>query len=185
MARLRTGAILAAAALAAVPATAAAQDRDALNQRFGTPRVLLTAAEAERLRAILVEQTAETEGGDAADQAPQKPALALENTTPTSNGASEPADPAPPPGPVQLDALVYLGPGTWTFWLDGKRFTPGRAPRGFTVERVTNRSVTLRWRPGGQRSYRFTLRPRQTFIPARGKVVDGAARTGTSGAADG
>lgn len=156
-----------------------AQERDSLTQRFGTQRLLLTAEEAERLRAIFVERTAATTRTEPDSQnhvAPAEPAIMV-----TDEPGTESDEPPPPPDPVKLDALVYIGPDTWSFWLDGNRFTPRRTPVGFTVERVTGKAVRLRWRPHDQRTYVFTLKPRQRFDPATRQVLDNASLTGEDG----
>jgi len=155
--------------------SAPAQERDSLTQRFGTQRLLLTAEEAERLRAIFVERTAATTRTEPDSQnhvAPAEPAIMV-----TDEAGTEADEPPPPPDPVKLDALVYIGPDTWSFWLDGNRFTPRRTPAGFTVERVTGTAVRLRWRPHEQRTYVFTLKPRQRFDPATRQVLDNASLT--------
>jgi len=174
----------------AMAAPAAAQARDSLTQRFGTPRLMLTSAEAERLRALFVERTATADrSAPITDSAPQ-PDLPVVTAALTDGGngadTAAAAPQQPPPDPVQLDALVYVGPDTWSFWLNGKHFTPRRSPDPFTVERVTGRAVTLRWEPGTGRTHVFTLKPRQTFDPASGRVTDGASLTADEGAeADG
>jgi len=171
--RVRRGppvaAVLTVLALAAAPPRADAQDvdpgGDPLAQDFGAPGFLLTRAERARIRD--------------AEAAAQRTALVRETGTDgdTDGGKASEAEQKSPLEPVYVSGMVRLSASTWTVWLDRTRLSPRTQGRGpFTVRWIGDNRVRLTWDPPDRKArYTFTLGPKQSFIPATGRVVDGRA----------
>ncbi len=84
---------------------------------------------------------------------------------------SEKAEKADTPDPVTLTGLLYLGQGAWSVWLNGKRYTPEKAPGRFRVVAVTRDWAELvLMGDDGTVQHHFRLRPRQTYMPGRKTV---------------
>ena len=103
--------------------------------------------------------------------------------------AAEPAIPetAPPPirrkvrpvGPatLYLSAIVYIGPETWTIWLNGVRVMPDMRIGGIDIVSVGRDAVRLKMRVLTNRPpVSVRLRPNQTFVTATREVIEGAPR---------
>ena len=108
--------------------------------------------------------------------------------------AAEPAIPetAPPPirrkvrpvGPatLYLSAIVYIGPETWTIWLNGVRVTPDMRIGGIDIVSVGRDAVRLKMRVLTNRPpVSVRLRPNQTFVTATREVIEGAPRSPIAG----
>ncbi|MCH7930823.1 MAG: hypothetical protein IH906_01235 [Proteobacteria bacterium] len=108
--------------------------------------------------------------------------------------AAEPAIPetAPPPirkkvrpvGPatLYLSAIVYIGPETWTIWLNGVRVTPDMRIGGIDIVSVGRDAVRLKMRVLTNRPpVSVRLRPNQTFVAATREVIEGAPRSPIAG----
>ena len=108
--------------------------------------------------------------------------------------AAEPAIPetAPPPirkkvrpvGPatLYLSAIVYIGPKTWTIWLNGVRVTPDMRIGGIDIVSVGRDAVRLEMRVLTNRPrVSVRLRPNQTFVAATREVIEGAPRSPIAG----
>ena len=108
--------------------------------------------------------------------------------------AAEPAIPetAPPPirkkvrpvGPatLYLSAIVYIGPETWTIWLNGVRVTPDMRIGGIDIVSVGRDAVRLEMRVLTNRPrVSVRLRPNQTFVTATREVIEGAPRSPIAG----
>lgn len=50
---------------------------------------------------------------------------------------------------IFVNSLMYFGPKHWTAWINGKKFFSGKdSPlERITLEKITGRTVTLRWQP--------------------------------------
>ncbi len=159
--------------------TSPTERTDPLAPAFAADTLFLGTTEAQAIRDAL--HVAESGGAERGEDTPPEDA----------DAASPQADAAPPPPPllpVYLAALFYLGPERWSFWLDGERFVPGRTQADFEVVRVTPDGVTLNWTPSDRdASFTFTLRPRQSFDPRTGEVIEGRplAEAAGEGAGDG
>ena len=59
-----------------------------------------------------------------------------------------PAPPEPPSYPnFYLSSIVYRGPGSWVFWMNGQQYTPKNPPPEMQVLEISSEAVTLLWQP--------------------------------------
>jgi hypothetical protein len=59
-----------------------------------------------------------------------------------------PAPPEPPSYPnFYLSSIVYRGPGSWVFWMNGQQYTPKNPPPEMQVLAISSEAVTLLWQP--------------------------------------
>ena len=59
-----------------------------------------------------------------------------------------PAPPGPPSYPnFYLSSIVYRGPGSWVFWMNGQHYTPKNPPPEMQVLAISSEAVTLLWQP--------------------------------------
>lgn len=81
--------------------------------------------------------------------------------------ASAPEKPEAPRR-LRLDSLLYMGPGRWTVWLQGEKWTPQTKRADLRLVAVTADSVRLSYQPPGQNTpQEIVLRPGQTWAPAQ------------------
>ena len=82
--------------------------------------------------------------------------------------------PTPPPADIHLGAVLYYGPGDWTLWIDGEKWTPDTRRADLQIVEVTPDEVHLDWLKAPNDPARaITLRPYQTYQVATGGVVEG------------
>lgn len=76
---------------------------------------------------------------------------------------------------IHLGAVMYYGPGNWTLWLQGERWTPATNRADLRVLDVEPGEVRLALTTVPDMPPReITLRPHQTYQIATGKIVEGA-----------
>ena len=161
----RAAALLAVAAALPVGGVRAGDlPGDPLAQDYGNPGFLLTPAERGRIR-------------DAEAAARRETVVRKTAADDAAGAGDDDGAPRPPLTPVYVSAILRLSEGTWTVWLDRTRLTPRtQANSPFTVRWIGDNRVRLTWEPADRRtSYTFTLGPKQSFVPATGRVVDGRA----------
>jgi hypothetical protein len=85
---------------------------------------------------------------------------------------AEKAAPAGGASNIRLGAVMYYGPGDWTLWLQGEKWTPGTVHENLHILEVSPAKVRLLWR-GDEDSAEsdITLRPNETYQIATGKVI--------------
>jgi hypothetical protein len=77
---------------------------------------------------------------------------------------------------IHLGAVMYYGPGNWTLWLQGERWTPETVKADLHVLDVQPDAVRLTLTATPDMTTReITLRPHQTYRIATGQVVEGEA----------
>ena len=86
----------------------------------------------------------------------------------------------PPPvyGPqmLYLAAIVYFGPDSWSFWLNGTRITPDSGLAMVDVVSVSREAVELALHVvSDQPAVPVRLRPNQSFIARSGEILEGKA----------
>lgn len=47
----------------------------------------------------------------------------------------------------RLEAILYVSPEQWTFWLNGEAISPKAIPRDLTIRRVTPARIEFSWQP--------------------------------------
>ncbi len=86
------------------------------------------------------------------------------------------------PATLYLSAIVYIGPGAWTIWLNGVRITPDMRIGGIDILSVGRDAVRLEMRVFTNRPpVSVRLRPNQTFVTATREVIEGAPRSPIAG----
>ena len=78
-----------------------------------------------------------------------------------------------------LDAIMYLGPETWTIWINGEAFKPDRVPEDVRIVSVTPGSADIVWfaDPGNPSDVReFRLLPGQAYIADTGTIIEASQR---------
>ncbi len=73
-------------------------------------------------------------------------------------------------GDIHLEAIMYYGPGDWTLWLQGMRWTPQTDRPDIHVVDVQSDQVRLRIAGVADD---VVLKPHQTFQVATGKIIEG------------
>lgn len=86
-----------------------------------------------------------------------------------------------------LDAIMYLGPTTWTIWINGQAFKPDRVPEDVRVVAVTPGSAEIIWfadpeNPADVRQ--FKLFPGQMYMADSGEIVEASQRLSTAPSGD-
>jgi hypothetical protein len=74
---------------------------------------------------------------------------------------------------VYLSALVYQGENDWSAWINGVKFRPGGAAKGIRVVKATERWVEMDVDTADGPTVRVRLKPNQTYLSAKDKIVDG------------
>lgn len=88
----------------------------------------------------------------------------------------EPIAPRRPPR-VELSAIMYLGPDTWTIWLNGTPYTPGSGPPDIDILRVNPNFAELRVARGGDAgAAHVRLAPNQVFDAESGTITESRGR---------
>lgn len=149
----------AAALLLAAAAGAAAQEEAVPSAEAGPPLDL------ETLPATLLLSLEEMVNIEAAIAAgPLARATGPEDTDPTRFRLRQ---------NLYVSAILYLGPGDWTVWVNGRAVSPEAPPDLFEVVEVGPSFVRLAvpWGEGGTRD--ILMRAHQTFVPRRGDVLEG------------
>lgn len=74
---------------------------------------------------------------------------------------------------LYVSAILYMGPGDWTVWINGRAISPEAPAEVFEVIDVGPGFVRLAvpWGEGGTRD--VMMRAHQTFVPRRGDVLEG------------
>lgn len=74
---------------------------------------------------------------------------------------------------LYVSAILYMGPGDWTVWVNGQPVAPDAPAELFEVIDVGPGYVRLAvpWGEGGTRD--VLMRTHQTFVPRRGDVLEG------------
>ncbi len=86
------------------------------------------------------------------------------------------------PATLYLSAIIYIGPETWTIWLNGVRVTPDMRIVGIDIVSVGRDAVRLKMRVLTNRPpVSVRLRSNQTFVAATREVIEGAPRFPTVG----
>lgn len=86
------------------------------------------------------------------------------------------------PATLYLSAIVYIGPKTWTIWLNGVRVTPDMRIGGIDIVSVGRDAVRFKMRVLTNRPpVSVRLRPNQTFVAATREVIEGAPRSPIAG----
>lgn len=179
-----SGSLLALLLLIAVPAgaqtagaqTAGAQTpaaRAAAQTAFEEHSIMLLPAEVEQIETAL---------HPAAVAPAVESALQQVVAAPTPGAA---AAPAVLPN-IYLNGVFYLGPQSWTVWVNDRRIDSDNNDVEFRVVAVGPAAARLRWRaPGRAEPLTFTLQPHQTYRPETGEVREGDHRGRTAPAAAG
>ncbi len=178
------GVLLGAALLLAVAPAAAAESSDLPPAPLS---LLLSDADLEVIMEALYGGDEEVEVEEAEDTAE----VVVIEPKPV---ATEPAIPetAPPPirkkvrpvGPatLYLSAIVYIGPETWTIWINGVRVTPDMRVGGIDIVSVGRDAIRLKMRVLTNRPpVSVRLRPNQTFVAATRAVIEGPPRSPIAG----
>ena len=78
---------------------------------------------------------------------------------------------------IHLGAVMYYGPGEWTLWLQGERWTPGTERADLHILDVTPDEVRLAVITAPETtSQEITLRPHQTYQIATGRIIEGSPK---------
>jgi len=75
---------------------------------------------------------------------------------------------------IELGAVLYYGPGQWTVWLQGERWTPKTSHPYVRILNVEADRVRLSVTPfAGEAPREITLRPHQNYQVLRDLIVEG------------
>ncbi len=75
---------------------------------------------------------------------------------------------------INLGAILYFGPESWTVWLKGEKWTPGMKRPNLHIMEVQEDRVTLSFSPReGTEKLEITLHPYQTYHISSGQITEG------------
>ena len=81
----------------------------------------------------------------------------------------------------RLEAILYVSPGQWTFWLNGEAISPKAIPRDLTIRRVTPARVEFSWQPDPKLPHDvrvIVLEPGQIYVADTDEVMEVADYAG-------
>ncbi len=169
------GVLLGVALLLPVAPAAAPESSDIPS---APPSLLLSDADLQAIMEALY-------GGDEEEEVEEAEIVVIE-PEPVAAGPAIPETVPPPirtkvrpvgPATLYLSAIVYIGPETWTIWLNSVRVTPDMRIGGIDILSVGRDAVRLEMRVFTNRPpVSVRLRPNQTFVAATREVIEGAPR---------
>lgn len=82
----------------------------------------------------------------------------------------------------RLEAILYVSPEQWTFWLNGEAISPQAIPRDLTIRRVTPARVEFSWLPDPKLPLDvrvIVLEPGQVYVADTDEVMEVADYAGS------
>lgn len=74
---------------------------------------------------------------------------------------------------LYVSTILYMGPDSWTVWINGKPIAAGQEIKSFEITAVDPTSVELLVPLSAQGMRPIRLSPNQTFVAKSGAVVEG------------